>query len=123
MSIRIYRTPAAANYVGHAPSTLEKWRVTGQGPRFVKIGTRSVGYLEQDLDEFVEAGRRANTSDTAKSATLAAAMVPKPRRGRPKRGSAAPALQPECPTNAKPRPRSGARQRATVANTVGVSLK
>jgi predicted DNA-binding transcriptional regulator AlpA len=64
MSTRVLRTPAAAEHIGHAASTLEKWRVTGQGPRFVKIGTRSVGYTEQDLNAFVEAGRRASTSDS-----------------------------------------------------------
>jgi predicted DNA-binding transcriptional regulator AlpA len=61
---RIHRTPAAAEYIGHKTATLEKWRVQGKGPRFVKIGSRSVGYTEEDLDAFIEAGRRASTSDS-----------------------------------------------------------
>ena len=67
MSQHVRRTPAAAEYIGHKPSTLEKWRVQGKGPRFVKIGSRSVGYTEEDLDAFIEAGRRASTSDTGPS--------------------------------------------------------
>jgi predicted DNA-binding transcriptional regulator AlpA len=67
MSPRVRRTPAAAEYIGHKSSTLEKWRVQGKGPRFVKIGSRSVGYTEEDLDTFIEAGRRASTSDIGPS--------------------------------------------------------
>ncbi len=48
----ILRTPAAAEFLGVSTSTLEKWRVTGLGPRFVKIGARLVGYDQADLDAF-----------------------------------------------------------------------
>jgi predicted DNA-binding transcriptional regulator AlpA len=127
MSKRIHRTPAAAERLGHASSTLEKWRVTGQGPRYIKIG-RSVGYTDEDLDEFIELRRRASTSDV-KPTPIAAAPVPE-REHPPQRVSAAPAAtaQPERPAGAKPRPRSGPRQRARVAsaastNTAGESLK
>jgi predicted DNA-binding transcriptional regulator AlpA len=63
MQHRILRTPAAANYIGYAESTLEKKRVDGSGPRYVKLGPRAVGYTIDDLDAYIEARRRASTSD------------------------------------------------------------
>jgi predicted DNA-binding transcriptional regulator AlpA len=59
----VYRTPGAAQYLGLSPSTLEKMRIQGTGPRFTRLGTRAVGYLVQDLDEFASAGRRRSTSE------------------------------------------------------------
>ena len=41
---RILRTPEAAPYVGLAPATLEKMRVTGDGPRFIRLGGKAIGY-------------------------------------------------------------------------------
>jgi predicted DNA-binding transcriptional regulator AlpA len=64
MQPRVLRTPDAAQYLGLTASTLEKMRITGGGPRFVRIGTRAIGYTVDDLDAFIEAGRRASTSDT-----------------------------------------------------------
>jgi hypothetical protein len=60
---RVFRTPDAAAYIGLTISTLEKMRIYGGGPRWVKIGARAVGYTVDDLDAFIEAGRRASTSD------------------------------------------------------------
>jgi hypothetical protein len=52
------RTPAAADYVGLAPATLEKLRIVGGGPAYSKIGsTRVVVYTTADLDEWAN-GRR-----------------------------------------------------------------
>jgi predicted DNA-binding transcriptional regulator AlpA len=59
----VYRTPGAAQYLGLSPSTLEKMRIQGTGPRFTRLGTRAVGYLVEDLDAFAESGRRRSTSD------------------------------------------------------------
>jgi predicted DNA-binding transcriptional regulator AlpA len=61
---RVLRTPAAAEYIGLTASTLEKMRLFGTGPPFVRIGSRAVGYCIDDLDRFIEAGRRTSTSDT-----------------------------------------------------------
>jgi predicted DNA-binding transcriptional regulator AlpA len=60
---RVVRTPAASDYLGLSASTLEKLRLTGGGPRFVRIGTRAIGYCIDDLDAFIEGGRRTSTSD------------------------------------------------------------
>lgn len=46
-------------------STLEKWRVLGRGPRFVKIG-RKVGYLDKDIDTFIASQVRAHTGEGRK---------------------------------------------------------
>jgi predicted DNA-binding transcriptional regulator AlpA len=60
---RILRQPAAAKYVGLAESTLEKYRLTGGGPRFVRLGVRAIGYDVQDLDAWIDAQKRSSTSD------------------------------------------------------------
>jgi predicted DNA-binding transcriptional regulator AlpA len=60
---RVLRTPEAAEYLGVATATLEKQRIKGGGPRFIKIGPKLVGYTIEDLDAHIEAGRRTSTSD------------------------------------------------------------
>lgn len=56
-------TATAAAYLGGLkPSTLERWRCCGGGPAFHKIGGR-VFYRQEDLDAFIEAGRRRTTGD------------------------------------------------------------
>ena len=56
-------TPEAARYLGLAVSTLNKWRVYGYGPTFVKLG-RAVRYRQDDLDRFLEARARRSTSES-----------------------------------------------------------
>lgn len=58
------RTAEAAEYCGSSSSTLEKLRVAGSGPRFVKMGRRVV-YDPADLDAWLDANRRRSTSDDA----------------------------------------------------------
>ena len=62
------RTPEAAAYVGCSPRTLEKFRQTGGGPVYLKIG-RAVIYLKSDLDYWIEQCRRSSTSDRGRDAT------------------------------------------------------
>lgn len=49
-------TTEAAHYMGLAYATLKKWRTTGDGPAYVKIGTRIV-YLIEDLDSWLMSHR------------------------------------------------------------------
>ena len=63
---RVLRTPQAAVYVGLARSTLEKMRVYGTGPQFVRLGSRAIGYFVKDLDEWLDRQRRTSTSDPGK---------------------------------------------------------
>jgi|HubBroStandDraft_6_1064221.scaffolds.fasta_scaffold656270_2 predicted DNA-binding transcriptional regulator AlpA len=59
---RRLRTPAAANYLGYAESTLEKKRLTGDGPPFIKLGGLVV-YDTRDLDAWLAARRATSTSE------------------------------------------------------------
>lgn len=54
----------AAEYIGIAKSTLDKMRVAGGGPRFIKIGKR-VLYDKADLDAWIEAQKRRSTADVS----------------------------------------------------------
>lgn len=54
----------ASAYLGIKQRTLQKWRQVGGGPKFRKLGSM-VRYIEGDLDEFLAAGERRNTSEVA----------------------------------------------------------
>ena len=41
----------AARY-GISPRTLQRWRVTGDGPKWIRIGLRRVGYRDTDCEEW-----------------------------------------------------------------------
>ncbi|CAN5307378.1 hypothetical protein BH11PSE2_BH11PSE2_08690 [soil metagenome] len=53
---------AAARHVGLSASTLNKLRVFGGGPVFLKLGRR-VAYDVADLDAWLASKRRRSTSD------------------------------------------------------------
>jgi predicted DNA-binding transcriptional regulator AlpA len=57
-------TEAAARYLSLAESTLEKARVTGTGPRYLKLG-RAVRYRIVDLDAWMADRAVNNTSEAA----------------------------------------------------------
>lgn len=59
---RRLRTPAAADHVGLAVSTMAKYRMNGLGPRYSKAGPRIVVYDEDDLDTWLIARSRHSTS-------------------------------------------------------------
>jgi Helix-turn-helix domain len=54
----------AGDYIPCGISTLNKLRVSGGGPRFIKIGGR-VLYDVRDLDKWLENCKRYSTSDQA----------------------------------------------------------
>lgn len=64
MTPAVLDTEGAANYLGLAASTLEKLRVSGGGVPFVKLG-RAVRYRVCDLDAYLAARVRSNTSEQA----------------------------------------------------------
>lgn len=70
---RVLRTPEAASYVGLSASTLEKFRVIGNGPTFLRAGPKIVVYRIEDLDAWLNVNRRRSTSDLGfeKTATRA----------------------------------------------------
>lgn len=52
---------AAADFLCQSVRTIQKWRVTGFGPEFVKSG-RSIRYRRRDLMDWTNARRRASTT-------------------------------------------------------------
>jgi predicted DNA-binding transcriptional regulator AlpA len=61
--VKVMSNMEAANYLRRSQSFLNKLRCSGGGPSFVRIGRR-IGYLQQDLDEWLLARRRRSTSDS-----------------------------------------------------------
>ena len=53
-------TQEAAQLLRLKPCTLDRWRHTGNGPKFVKVGGRAVRYLRKDLEDFLV--HRTNTA-------------------------------------------------------------
>ena len=53
----------AADFIGVTPRALQKWRMTGTGPRFVRISSKCVRYRRRDLVEWAQAHLKASTSE------------------------------------------------------------
>lgn len=51
----------AADYLGLAVSTLNKWRCHGGGPVFIKMG-RAVRYRSEDLEAYISNSIASSTS-------------------------------------------------------------
>jgi excisionase family DNA binding protein len=58
------RVTQAAKYIGVSKSTLDKLRVYGGGPVYLKLGKRVI-YDRADLDRWLSEKRRASTSALA----------------------------------------------------------
>jgi hypothetical protein len=69
-------TARAAPYCGYGVGTFERYRITGEGPVYSRVGRR-VLYHVDDLDEWMRLGRRRSTSGP---------LIPSPRErdGRPR---------------------------------------
>ena len=52
----------AAEHLGLSSRTLDRYRVSGEGPVFMRFGGR-VRYMREDLDAWARAQRRKSTSD------------------------------------------------------------
>lgn len=57
----------AGEMLALSPRTLQRWRVEGRGPKFVKLG-KKVAYTEAALRAYVEANQRTSTSDQGQAA-------------------------------------------------------
>ena len=62
-------TARAAQYIGYGVPTLERYRISGAGPVYSRVGRR-VLYHVDDLDEWMRLGRRRSTSGP---------LIPSPR--------------------------------------------
>jgi hypothetical protein len=71
MSDELFDTVQAAKALGLCAVTLRKWRVIGDGKRFVRLG-RAVRYRRSDLDAFISGNTFANTLEADKAGQRAA---------------------------------------------------
>ncbi|RRI03936.1 hypothetical protein EH240_09560 [Mesorhizobium tamadayense] len=75
MSSEKFKTSEAAAYIGKSASWLNKSRMTGTGPVYMKIGG-GVQYAKADLDAFKNGARRtavyAHANDNARAMGVAA---------------------------------------------------
>jgi excisionase family DNA binding protein len=60
----LMRTKEASEYVGLGQSTLERFRIKGNGPKYCKLGG-AVRYRRADLDTWLEASLINSTSETS----------------------------------------------------------
>jgi len=51
-----------AEMLGITERTLERWRIIGEGPRYVKLSRSTVRYMAEDVAAFVTARLKANTA-------------------------------------------------------------
>jgi len=68
---KMFRPPEAAPYIGLSVSTLAKQRLRGDGPKFIRLSARAIGYLQADLDEWLAAKRCSSTSEYSSTAANA----------------------------------------------------
>lgn len=62
MPTNIFNTTEAARYVGLGKPTLERFRVSGEGPQYCKLGG-AVRYRQADLDAWLESRLTCSTSE------------------------------------------------------------
>ena len=67
MPHNLLKVAQAAAHVGLSESTMNKLRLTGDGPTYVKLGSR-VLYDMRDLDAWISARRRQSTSSSGEAA-------------------------------------------------------
>jgi len=61
------KTEAAAAFLQVKPATLEQWRWSGKGPKFIKMN-RAVRYRKEDLDAFIVARVFGSTTEAQREA-------------------------------------------------------
>lgn len=66
-TLRLLSVNEAAERLGVSVSYLNKMRLTGSGPSFVKLGAR-VCYDQADLTSWIEGQKRRSTSDVGGAA-------------------------------------------------------
>jgi hypothetical protein len=62
-------TPEAAARIGLAPGTLDKMRVRGDGPPYLRLTPRRVVYAVDELDGWARARQFNSTSEYSSAAT------------------------------------------------------
>jgi hypothetical protein len=67
-TIRYFSTREAAAYTRLGKSTLERLRIEGTGPAFIRATANRVVYSVDDLDSFLSARRHQSTAAADRSA-------------------------------------------------------
>jgi len=62
MTPDVLTTPEAAKYVRLSKPTLERFRISGDGPAYIKLGA-AVRYRQADLDAWLESRLTRSTSE------------------------------------------------------------
>jgi predicted site-specific integrase-resolvase len=74
MTRRVLLKPAAvAAQLGVTTKTLARWRVSGKGPRFVKLQSGGIRYDAKDIEDEIAARVRCSTSDAGEDRAATAA--------------------------------------------------
>ena len=63
---RVLRPKEAAEWLGCSVNFLEKLRCYGGGPRFIRVGKRTLGYDIEDLQAWLESKKVANTTEAGR---------------------------------------------------------
>jgi len=67
-SLHLLSTAKAARFLGCQPQTLRKWRLTGGGPKYVRLGESTAApaaYRLSDLEAWISRRVFSNTSEEA----------------------------------------------------------
>lgn len=60
----LYTEQQASELLGDIPvKTLQRWRLEGTGPMFIKLG-KAVRYRQSDLENFINDNSRSSTSES-----------------------------------------------------------
>jgi len=54
----------AASLLNVNPRTMQKWRIQGGGPRFVRMSRRCIRYWPKDIRDWVQNRIKSSTSET-----------------------------------------------------------
>lgn len=58
----------ASRILGFSIRTLQKWRIQGRGPIFVRVSPRAIRYRLDDLESWIIESLRTSTSDATEEA-------------------------------------------------------
>jgi predicted site-specific integrase-resolvase len=62
-STLLYTEKQTAALLNISVKTLQKWRLQGKKPYYIKLSNRLVRYRKQDIENFVSENHRNSTSD------------------------------------------------------------
>lgn len=61
-SSKLYAPPELAARLGVTVNNLAQMRFRGTGPRYVKVGAKTIRYRESDVEEWLESRTRIETA-------------------------------------------------------------